>query len=83
MIKLVPDFPFQFFWDDDPAINLRIIFEEIGKAKSFGITDMIAPWFTMRASLSREAKSAVVITVKEAWAISPNLLDYSEENRLK
>ena len=25
----------------------------------------------------------VAITVKEAWAISSNLLDYPEENRLK
>jgi len=31
----------------------------------------------------REAKSVMAITVKEAWAISSNLLDYPEENRLK
>jgi hypothetical protein len=31
----------------------------------------------------REAKSVVLITVKEAWAIFSNLLDYPEENRLK
>jgi hypothetical protein len=30
-----------------------------------------------------EGKSVVVITVKEAWVISSNLLDYPEENRLK
>jgi hypothetical protein len=33
--------------------------------------------------LSGEAKSAVAITVKEGSAISSNLLDYPEENRLK
>jgi hypothetical protein len=31
----------------------------------------------------REAESVVAITVKEAWAISSNLLDNPEENRLK
>jgi hypothetical protein len=30
-----------------------------------------------------EAKSVLAITAKEAWAISSNLLDYPEENRLK
>jgi hypothetical protein len=33
--------------------------------------------------LSGEAKSVVAITEKEPWAISSNLLDYAEENRLK
>jgi hypothetical protein len=33
--------------------------------------------------LSAKAKSVLAITVKEAWAISSNLLDYPEENRLK
>jgi hypothetical protein len=33
--------------------------------------------------LSGEAKSVAAITVKEAWAIFSNLLDYPEENRLK
>jgi hypothetical protein len=30
-----------------------------------------------------EAKSVMVITMKEAWAMSSNLLDYPEENGLK
>jgi hypothetical protein len=30
-----------------------------------------------------QAKSVMVITMKEAWAMSSNLLDYREENGLK
>jgi len=42
---------------------------------NFGILDSAVP---VQACLS-----LVAITVKEAWAISSNLLDYPEENRLK
>jgi hypothetical protein len=30
-----------------------------------------------------EAKSVMAITMKEAWGMSSNLLDYPEENGLK
>ena len=42
---------------------------------NFGILDSAVP---VQARLS-----LVAITVKGAWAISSNLLDYPEENRLK
>jgi len=42
---------------------------------NFGILDSAVP---VQARLL-----LVAITVKEAWAISSNLLDYPEENRLK
>jgi uncharacterized membrane protein YwzB len=42
---------------------------------NFGILDSTVP---VQARLL-----LVAITVKEAWAISSNLLDYPEENRLK
>src|SRR5205823_14206963 len=33
LIQFVPIFPFQFLWDDDSAINLRITLQEIIKTK--------------------------------------------------